>query len=106
MAVAALPDADADADSKIVWYSRLMPVSSVLIWAWNDLRCVAVRYTDPPMLAVQVWQGEDTLVDKACVDAADAATEADRLLDRCCSAVERTEHSRASDDWFAATARL
>ena len=75
-----------------------MPVSSVLtIWTCNDLRCVAVRYTDPPMLAVQVWQGDDTLVDKACVDAAQVATEADRLLDSCCSAVDRTEHPRASD---------
>jgi len=59
---------------------------------------VAVRYTDPPMLAVQVWQGNDTLVDKACVDAAEVASEAHRLLNSCCSAVDPTEHPRASDN--------
>jgi hypothetical protein len=50
---------------------------------------VAVRYTDPRSLAVQVWQGNDTLVDKPCADAADVATEADQLLDSCCPPGER-----------------
>ena len=49
-------------------------------------------------MAVQVWQGDDTLVDKACIDAAEVATEAERLLNSCCSAVERTEHPVASAD--------
>jgi hypothetical protein len=53
---------------------------------------VAVRYTDPQSLAVQVWQGNDTLVHKPCVDAADVATEADQLLDSCCPPSERTSN--------------
>ena len=59
---------------------------------------MAVRYTEPCRVAVQVWQGDDTLVDKACIDAAEVATEAERLLNSCCSAVERTEHPVASAD--------
>jgi len=57
-----------------------------------------VRYTDPPMIAVQVWQGDKTLVDKACVDGTAVATEADLLLDACCSTVDRIEQPRAAAD--------
>ena len=61
------------------------------------MRCVAVRYTEPLMLAVQVWQGDDTLVEKTCVDAAEIATEADRRLELL-PPIDRTEHSRSSAD--------
>jgi hypothetical protein len=56
---------------------------------------VAVRYADPRVLAVQVWQDHDILYDKPCADAADVATEADRLLDNCCAPAERSLHSSA-----------
>jgi hypothetical protein len=50
------------------------------------------------MIAVQVWQGDKTLVDKACVDGTAVATEADLLLDACCSTVDRIEQPRAAAD--------
>ena len=43
-----------------------------------------MRYADARGLAVQVWQGDKTLYDQPCVDAADAATEAHRLFSYCC----------------------
>ena len=43
-----------------------------------------MRYADPRGLAVQVWQGDKTLYDQPCMDAADAATEAHRLFSDCC----------------------
>ena len=53
------------------------------IWTCDDLRCVAVRYDDPRRLAVQLWNGNHTLLDKPCADAAEVAIEADRWLDAC-----------------------
>ena len=43
-----------------------------------------MRYADPRGLVVQVWQGDKTLCEQPCVDAGDAATEADRLFTDCC----------------------
>ena len=43
-----------------------------------------MRYADPRGLVVQVWQGDKTLHDQPCLDAADAATEAHRLFTDCC----------------------
>jgi len=43
-----------------------------------------VRYSDPPGLEVQIWQGENTVFHKPCVDSAAVATEARRQFNIYC----------------------
>ena len=57
-----------------------------------------MRYADPRGLVVQVWQGDKTLYDQPCVDAADAATEAHRLFTDCCPPATADEYNRDFDD--------
>ena len=58
-----------------------------------------MRYADPRGLVVQVWQGDKTLCEQPCVDAGDAATEADRLFTDCCPpAPSADEYNRDFDE--------
>jgi hypothetical protein len=49
-----------------------------------------VRYSDPPGLEVQIWQGENTVFSKPCVDSADVATEARRQFNTYCQPSDLT----------------
>jgi hypothetical protein len=49
---------------------------------------VAVRYRDPSRLAVELWRGNDILVNQPCADAAEVTREADRLFNKWCQATE------------------
>ena len=49
-----------------------------------------MRYSDPPGLEVQIWQGENTLFSKPCVDSADIAAEARRQFNIYCQQPDPT----------------
>jgi hypothetical protein len=49
-----------------------------------------VRYSDPPVLEVQIWQGGNTVSSKPCVDSADVATEARRQFNINCQPSDPT----------------